>query len=218
MLDTIIKRDGRQMPFDQDKITDAIMKAFSATGNLNAKQTARELTSQVVAVIEDGGSSGLPTVEGVQDAVERVLIENGFVRTAKSYILYRAERSRAREMNTRLMQIYEDITFSAAIDSDIKRENANINGDTAMGAMLKYGAEGAKQFNQMFVLKPEHARAHQEGDIHIHDMDFLTLTTTCCQIDLIKLFSGGFSTGHGVLREPNDIASYSALACIAIQA
>ena len=87
-----------------------------------------------------------------------------------------------------------------------------------MGAMLKYGSEGAKQFNEMFVLKPEHAQAHREGDIHIHDMDFLTLTTTCCQIDLIKLFKNGFSTGHGVLREPNDIQSYSALACIAIQA
>ena len=87
-----------------------------------------------------------------------------------------------------------------------------------MGAMLKYGSEGAKQFNLMFVLKPEHAEAHRNGDIHIHDMDFLTLTTTCCQIDLIKLFENGFSTGHGYLREPNDIYSYSALACIAIQA
>ena len=121
-------------------------------------------------------------------------------------------------MNTRLMRIYEDITNKAAVDSDIKRENANINGDTAMGAMLKYGSEGAKQFNLMFVLKPEHAEAHRNGDIHIHDMDFLTLTTTCCQIDLIKLFENGFSTGHGYLREPNDIASYAALACIAIQA
>ncbi len=218
MLDTIIKRDGREMPFDQQKITQAIMKAFSATGSAKTEKTAQDLTAHVVSVLEKSEAIGVPTVEEVQDAVERVLIENGFVRTAKSYILYRAERNRAREMNTRLMQIYEDITFTAAIDSDIKRENANINGDTAMGAMLKYGAEGAKQFNTMFVLKPEHAQAHQTGDIHIHDMDFLTLTTTCCQIDLIKLFRGGFSTGHGVLREPNDIASYSALACIAIQA
>ena len=83
--------------------------------------------------------------------------------------------------------------------------------------MLKYGSEGAKQFYEMFILKPEHAKAHKEGDIHIHDMDFLTLTTTCCQIDILKLFEGGFSTGHGHLREPNDIQSYSALACIAIQ-
>ena len=92
-----------------------------------------------------------------------------------------------------------------------------MNADAPMGTMLKYGAEAAKQFNEMFVLNPKHARAHINGDIHIHDMDFLTLTTTCCQIDLIKLFAGGFSTGHGVLREPNSISIYAALACIAIQ-
>ena len=69
-----------------------------------------------------------------------------------------------------------------------------------MGTMLKYGSEGAKQFNELFVLNPEHSKAHHEGDIHIHDLDFLTLTTTCCQIDIIKLFKGGFSTGHGYLR------------------
>lgn len=134
------------------------------------------------------------------------------MQTAKSYILYREERSRAREMNTRLMKTYEDITFSKAKDSDIKRENANIDGDTAMGSMLKFGSEGAKQFYDMFVLNPDHARAHREGDIHIHDLDFLTLTTTCCQIDIKKLFEGGFSTGHGTLREPNDISSYAACA------
>ncbi len=120
-------------------------------------------------------------------------------------------------MNTRLMKVYEDLTFKDAKDNDIKRENANLDGDTAMGTMLKYGSEGAKQFNEMFVLNPKHAEAHKEGDIHIHDLDFLTLTTTCCQIDLIKLFKDGFSTGHGFLREPNDIQSYAALACIAIQ-
>ena len=145
------------------------------------------------------------------------MIESGHSRTAKEYILYRADRTRHREMNTRLMKIYEDLTFKAAKDNDIKRENANIDGDTAMGTMLKYGSEGAKQFYEMYILDPAHAKAHREGDIHIHDLDFLTLTTTCCQIDLDKLFTGGFSTGHGFLREPNDIASYSALACIAIQ-
>ena len=218
MINTIKKRDGREVEFAPEKITGAILKAFAASGSAKTEETARELTAQVVALLEANENITVPTVEETQDTVERVLIENGFVRTAKSYILYRAERSRVREMNTRLMHIYEDITFKDAVDADIKRENANINGDTAMGAMLKYGSEGAKQFNIMFVLKPEHAKAHQEGDIHIHDMDFLTLTTTCCQIDLISLFRNGFSTGHGVLREPQDIYSYSALACIAIQA
>ncbi len=218
MIDTIIKRDGRELPFDEDKITQAILKAFHASGSAKSEKTAEKLANQVVAELEKSESIEVPTVEQVQDTVEKILIENGFVRTAKSYILYRAERSRVREVNTRLMQIYEDITFSAAKNSDLKRENANIDGDTAMGAMLKYGSEGAKQFNLLRVIKPEHAQAHRDGDIHIHDMDFLTLTTTCCQIDLLSLFKNGFSTGKGYLREPRDIYSYSALACIAIQA
>lgn len=100
-------------------------------------------------------------------------------------------------MNTRLMKVYEDLTFQSAKDNDLKRENANIDGDTAMGTMLKYGSVGAKEFNEMYVLAPEHSKAHQEGDIHIHDLDFYTLTTTCTQIDLTKLFDKGFSTGHG---------------------
>ncbi len=218
MIEMIIKRDGRKVPFNEEKISSAINKAFQASGSAKSLSVAQELAHQVVARINADESIGTPTVEEIQDIVERVLLDNGFVNTAKSYIVYRAERSRVRQMNTRLMRIYDDITFKSARDSDIKRENANINGDTAMGAMLKYGSEGAKQFNTMFVLKPEHAAAHNEGDIHIHDMDFYTLTTTCTQIDLVRLFEGGFSTGHGVLREPNDIASYSALACIAIQA
>ena len=217
MPSTIMKRDGRKVSFDDNKITQAIAKALIATGNVNAEKTAIKLTQQVIGRVEEELGDNA-NVEDVQDIVERVLIDNGFVRTAKSYILYRAERSRAREMNTRLMQIYDDITNKAARDSDIKRENANINGDTAMGAMLKYGSEGSKQFNLMSIIKQEHADAHQEGVIHIHDLDFYTLTTTCCQIDLIKLFKDGFSTGHGYLRDPKDIYSYSALCCIAIQA
>jgi anaerobic ribonucleoside-triphosphate reductase len=218
MIATIMKRDGRLVPFDQDKIEQAVMKAFSASQNPGGEEAARDVADQVVKNLEANAGVPTPTVEEVQDEVERVLIEKGFVRTAKAYILYRAERSRVREMNTRLMKTYEDIAFKDAVDSDVKRENANINGDSAMGAMLKFGSEGAKQFYDIYVLNPKHAQAHREGNIHIHDLDFLTLTTTCCQIDLIDLFKNGFSTGHGVLREPNDIYSYSALACIAIQA
>ena len=215
MITTIIKRDGRVVPFDKAKITSAIYKAAQATGGRNA-QIASELTERVIGYLEAVGDEN-PTVEEIQDAVEKVLIESGHARTAKEFILYRSERTRRREMNTRLMKTYEELTFLSARDNEIKRENANIDGDTAMGTMLKYGSEGAKQFYEMYVLNPEHARAHREGDIHIHDLDFLTLTTTCCQIDLDKLFTGGFSTGHGHLREPNDIASYSALSAIAIQ-
>lgn len=215
-IKTLRKRDGRDAAFDPQKIANAINKAFVATGFADMEKTSEALTQKVIDVVEAEGVAK-PDVEHIQDIVENVLMEEDFTQTAKAYILYRNERSRAREMNTRLMKTYEEITFSDSIESDVKRENANINGDTAMGSMLKYGSEGSKQFYQMFVLKPEHAKAHQQGDIHIHDLDFYTLTTTCTQIDIKKLFKGGFSTGHGFLREPNDIASYSALACIAIQ-
>ena len=217
MVLSIVKRDGRAVSFEAAKIADAIEKAFTASGVLKDRSVADKLSVQVVKKIEDGAIEGTPTVEGVQDLVEEVLAENGFVQIARSYIKYRTERTRAREMNTKLMQTIDKITHSDAKDFDVARENANIDADTAMGTMLKYGSETAKQYYQMSVLSEEHARAHREGDIHIHDLDFYTLTTTCCQIDIVKLFDGGFSTGHGVLREPSDITSYSALACIAIQ-
>ncbi len=217
MVSSIIKRDGRTTTFKKEKIAEAVEKAFQACAAMQDRAVADEIADKVVAKLEAGAIEGTPTVEGVQDLVEETLIESGFVQTAKAYILYRAERNRVRDVNSRLIQTLKDITFSKASDSDMKRENANIDADTAMGTMLKYGSESAKQFYEMCVIDPKFARAHREGDIHIHDMDFYTLTTTCCQIELRKLFKGGFSTGHGVLREPNDIASYAALACIAIQ-
>ncbi len=212
----IVKRDGRTVDFDLGKISNAIYKAAEALGGKD-DEVALDLARQVELYLAQTCQNDSPTVEEIQDAVEKILIDNGHARTAKEFILYRAERTRVRDMNTRLMKIYEDLTFKDASENDTKRENANIDGDTAMGTMLKYGSEGAKQFYEMYVLKPEHGKAHREGDIHIHDLDFLTLTTTCCQIEIEKLFKNGFSTGHGFLREPNDIQSYAALACIAIQ-
>ena len=215
MIIKIKKRDGRTVTFNIEKIAGAIYKAAQSVGKDNYEE-ALELSGKVVDKLMEKHLD-MPTVEEIQDCVEHVLIEEGMADTAKSYILYRSNRTRAREMNTRLMKVYEDLTFQSAKDNDLKRENANIDGDTAMGTMLKYGSVGAKEFNEMYVLAPEHSKAHQEGDIHIHDLDFYTLTTTCTQIDLTKLFDKGFSTGHGFLRTPNDIQSYAALACIAIQ-
>ena len=216
MLIKIRKRDGREVAFNIDKIANAIFKAAQAAGGQDYK-TSLELAEKVATLSNEKYKSTVPGVEDIQDIVEKVLIEAGHAKTAKEYIIYRAERSRAREMDTRLMKVFEDLTFKDAKDVDIKRENANIDGDTAMGTMLKYGSEGAKAFYDLFVLNPDHSSAHKAGDIHIHDLDFLTLTTTCCQIDIVELFKNGFSTGHGYIREPNNIASYSSLACIAIQ-
>ena len=215
-VSSIKKRNGVIVAFDAGKIRNAIFRANIRIADEKISEKALDsLTRQVVSCFH---GPDVPTVEQVQDAVEEKLIAADYAKTAKAYILYRAEHAKMRDMDQNLMKIYEDLTFKPSEEADIKRENANIDADTAMGTMLKYGSEGAKCFYSTYVLPPEIAEAHRHGDIHIHDMDFYALTETCCQIDLIKLFDGGFSTGHGFLREPNDIRSYAALACIAIQA
>ncbi len=212
----IIKRDGREVEYDLSKIVAAISKAMEASHSIDEGESLRMAKLVETQLTERFGEEA-PGVEDIQDIVELVLMDNGYSTVSKKYIIYRSERNKAREMKSNLMRVYNEITFSDAEDSDLKRDNANVDGDTAMGTMLKYGSEGAKDFYEKYILSPEQSRAHREGDIHIHDFDFYTLTTTCCQIDIVSLFKGGFSTGHGFLREPNDISSYGALACIAIQ-
>lgn len=212
----IKKRNGDIAAFDAKKISSAIQKAnLESTDETFSAHQLEKLTQSVVKQIAEQETPG---VEFIQDAVERVLIKNNYASTAKAYILYRAEHAKLREAQADLMDIYSDLTYQKAQDADIKRENANIDADTAMGTMLKYGSEGSKYFIDTRILPKDIAAAHSNGDIHIHDKDFYMLTETCCQIDLLQLFKNGFSTGHGYLREPNDIRSYAALACIAIQA
>ncbi len=216
MIKKIQKRTGQVVPFDAEKITDAIRKAnLESIDKTFSHSQLERLTQSVISCI---ASEKIPAVEFIQDAVEKVLIKNNFASTAKAYIIYRAEHTKIRNAEGDLMDIYNELTFKRAKDADIKRENANIDADTAMGTMLKYGSEGSKYFIDRHILPKDIAAAHIDGDIHIHDKDFYMLTETCCQIDLLKLFKNGFSTGHGYLREPNDIRSYAALGCIAIQA
>ena len=217
MIQSIIKRDGRVMLYDQGKIAAAILRALEVSGDGNAADAARVANDVQRDLESQFSAQKAPDIEAIQDAVEKQLMNHGFSAAAKAYILYRANRTRAREANTSLMKTIDEITNIDARASDMKRDNANIDGNTAMGSMLQIGAAGAKAYNEMYLLRPEHAKAYREGDIHIHDFDFYSLTTTCCQIDILKLFHGGFSTGHGYLREPNSIASYAALAAIAIQ-
>lgn len=217
MIKQILKRDGRISDFSLERIKNAIYMALESVGN-NNEELANKLSLKVYSVLESiHNFETMPDVESVQDIVERVLIENGEIESAKAYILYRQKRSFIREKKTSLMTTFRNLTFKDSKDNDLKRENANIDADAPMGIMLKYGSEAAKTFNEKFLLKTKHLKAHKSGLIHIHDFDFYSLTTTCCQIDIVKLFKNGFSTGHGFLREPNDIRSYSALACIAIQ-
>ena len=216
MIHSIIKRDGRVVLYEQNKIASAILRALEVSGDGNAADAAR-VANDVQRELERRFVAQAPNIEDIQDTVESQLMNHGFTAAAKAYILYRANRTRAREANTSLMKTIDEITHIDARISDMKRDNANIDGNTAMGSMLQIGSAGAKAYNEIYLLRPEHAKAYRDGDIHIHDFDFYSLTTTCCQIDILKLFHGGFSTGHGYLREPNSIQSYAALAAIAIQ-
>ncbi|EAH5177252.1 anaerobic ribonucleoside triphosphate reductase [Campylobacter lari] len=211
----IIKRDKSQVAFDIFKIKNAIFKAnINSTDEKLNKDFLDKLCDEVVALLDEKHTQ----VEQIQDKVEEVLIKNTLVNTAKSYILYRQKRTQIRNGSCDLLSLYDDLTFKDSKEADLKRENANINSDSAMGMMLKYGSEGAKYYVDECILPKHIANAHKNGDIHIHDKDFYMLTQTCCQIDLLKLFEKGFGTGHGSLREPNDIRSYASLACIALQA
>ena len=212
---TVIKRDGRVVLYDEAKIANALIKALTAAG-VEDVAVAAKLANEVGARLHASNAESY-RIEEIQDEAERVLMHNGYDEAAKRYILFRANRTRVRESNTALMQACDEITNADARLSDLKRDNANVDGNTSMGSMLQLGAAAAKSYNTAYLLTPEQAEAHVEGDIHIHDFDFYALTTTCCQIDVDKLFEGGFNTGHGHLREPQDIQSYAALACIAIQ-
>ena len=215
-IQSVIKRDGRKVPYSIDKISAAVDKANKATdGRMTPAEVSYVATVTEANLISHNKTE--PTVEEIQDTVEQSLSALGFNDVAKNYIIYRAKRTQMRNMKNNLMQKMHELTFSDAKSSDEKRENANVNGDTPMGLMLKYGSTAAKEYDKLFVLEPDVSQAHENGDIHIHDLDFYTTTTTCTQIDLTKLFEHGFNTGHGFLRKPNSIMAYAALAAIAIQ-
>lgn len=221
MIRNIVKRDGRTVSFNRTKIENAIKKALVSVHpddelSEHDEQLASSLTDEVIAQME-ANHLDTPTVENTQDVIERILIKHNLSDEAKNFILYRQQRTNARNYNAELTQIYRDLTSKSTADMDLKRENANIDANAPMGLMLRFGSEGSKDFVKRYVLKPEHALAHSKGMIHIHDLDFYLLTINCCQIDLTDLFQRGFSTGHGFLREPQSIQSAAALCCIAIQ-
>ena len=233
----VVKRDGRKVDFNGTKIALAIQKGFESIKiydeNENAyvqKYTEKDVNKVYVGVIKkiikDYKDKEKIKIEDIQDMIEEQLKKSSYEDVYTSFSEYRERRTLSRETflgfdekkRHRLLKAFENLGLKSAHEEDAKRENANVDGDTSMGTMLQYGSTISKEFAKSYLMKKKFAEAHDNGDIHIHDMDFLPMgTTTCTQIDLAKLFKNGFSTGHGHLREPNDIMSYSALAAIAIQ-
>ncbi len=206
----IRKRDGRVVSFDPEKITDAIFKAAKAVGGSD-RGIAESLTGEVIKSLEESAYNGvIPSVEEVQDAVEVALIENGHARTAKAYILYRDRRTRIRDGKSELMDVVKDILIETS------RENANVS-NSPSAKMLQIATAASKQYYLSNLLPEEYARAHDEGSMHIHDLDYYSKTLNCLQIDLSRMLKEGFNTGYGYIRPPKRIASAVAQAAIILQ-
>ena len=228
----VVKRNGKKVQWNGTKVAVAIKKGFDSIKDTEdeKKYSEKEINKVYNAVekriIKEFVKQEIDKIkiEQIQDLIEEELKKQGFEDVYKSFSEYRERRNTSRQMflgekkQHKFLKAIESLGLKSAGEEDAKRENANVDGDTAMGTMLQYGSTVSKEFAKSYLMKAKFAEAHENGDIHIHDMDFIPMgTTTCNQIDLNKLFSGGFSTGHGHLREPKDILSYSALAAIAIQ-
>lgn len=226
----VVKRNGRKLvDFDGTKIAIAIKKGFDSVNTEDEiKYTEKDIQKVYHAVIKRiekiASESDKVKIEEIQDLIEEELNNKGYSDVCTSFSEYRERRNNSRKLffdekkTHKFLKSIEGLGLKTANEDDAKRENANVDGDTAMGTMLQYGSTISKEFAKSYLMKPKFSKAHDDGDIHIHDMDFLAMgTTTCMQIELDRLFKNGFSTGHGYLRRPNDIMSYSALAAIAIQ-
>ncbi|MBR4672306.1 MAG: anaerobic ribonucleoside triphosphate reductase [Bacilli bacterium] len=230
----VVKRSGKKVDFDGAKIALAIKKGFDnivvQDEEIDTSKTYTEKDMQKVyqavinRIIKEYKNEDKIKIEDIQDMIEDEMEKKGYHEVSVSFKEYRERRAQSREMffddkrKHKFLKTLEGLGLKSAHEDDTKRENANVDGDTAMGTMLQYGSTVSKEFAKAYLMKKKFSDAHDDGDIHIHDLDFMPMgTTTCMQIDINKLFKNGFSTGHGHLRAPKDIMSYTALAAIAIQ-
>ena len=231
----VIKRNGKKVPFDETKIALAIKKGFDSVSVDNGedeklrKYDSKDIQKVYQAVLKKIEKEAKKTdkfqIEQIQDFIEEELSSKGYEDVYKSFSEYRERRAQSRQSffddkkTHKFLKSLENLGLKSANEEDAKRENANIDGNSPMGTMLQYGSTVSREFAKAYLMKPEYAKMHDQGEIHIHDMDFLAMgTTTCCQIDLSRLFKNGFDTGHGYVRPPQDISTYSSLAAIVIQA
>ena len=227
----VVKRNGKKVPFDSKKVAIAIKKGFDGVQKTDeeeikydSKDVQKVYQSVIKKIIKDYKNEEKIKIEDIQDLIEEMLKKYQYDEVYQSFSEYRERRDKSRQLFSdekkmhKFLKSLEGLGLKSALEEDAKRENANIDGNSAMGTMLQYGSTVSKEFSKAYLMKKKYADAHDSGDIHIHDMDFLAMgTTTCMQIDLNKLFKNGFSTGHGHLREPQSINAYSALAAIAVQ-
>lgn len=208
---SIIKRDGKTEPFSLDKIVRAITKAFRAGGITDEGQAVEQIASDVAAAITKAEIS----VEEIQDMVEERLMKRN-PSIAKRYIIYREWRNVERDRRSSIKSVMDGIV--TVEKNDINLSNANMSSHTPAGQMMTFASEITKDYALKYLVGVRHGRAHRDGDIHIHDLDYYpTKTTTCIQYDLGDIYERGFSTKNGSVRTPQSIQSYATLATIVFQ-
>ncbi len=209
MIQTVEKRDGRVVGYNEEKIKAAIRKAMLQTETGEDESLLQKITDRI-------GMSGKDrmTVEEIQDRVELELMKSSRKDVAKKYIAYRDQRSIARRAKTRdiFLEIIE------AKNNDITRENANMNADSPAGMMMKFSSETTKPFVDDYLLTPEVKAAVKNNYLHIHDKDYYpTKSLTCVQHPLDKILKNGFAAGHGESRPAKRIETASVIACISLE-
>ena len=209
MIQTVVKRDGRIVGFNREKIAAAIRKAMLTTEHGEDEV----LVNKIVDRIEYRGGEKV-SVEDIQDMVEMELMKSPRKEVAKSYIAYRNRRSIARKAKTREMFL----EIVEAKSNDVTRENANMNADTPAGMMMKFASETTKPFVDDYLLSEQTLWAVKNNYLHIHDKDYYpTKSLTCIQHPLDRILNGGFVAGHGESRPARRIETASVMACISME-
>ena len=209
MIQTVVKRDGRVVGYNEEKIKAAIRKAMLATDGGDDEALIQRIADHIGA----RGKSQM-SVEGIQDMVELELMKSPRKEVAKCYINYRHKRSVARKAKTRDMFL----EIINAKHNDITRENANMNAESPAGMMMKFASETTKPFVDDYLLSDEAREAVRANYLHIHDKDYYpTKSLTCVQHPLDKILNGGFWAGHGESRPAKRIETASVLACISME-
>ncbi|MBR1688587.1 MAG: anaerobic ribonucleoside triphosphate reductase [Prevotella sp.] len=209
MIQTVVKRDGRIVGFNEQKIMAAIRKAMLHTDKGEDERLLQTITDRIQA----RGNSQM-TVEEIQDAVEMELMKSSRKDVAQRYIAYRNQRSIARKAKTR--DVFLDIVNIKS--NDVTRENANMNADTPAGMMMKFASETTKPFVDDYLLSEESREAVAHNYLHIHDKDYYpTKSLTCCQHPLDNILNQGFVAGHGASRPAKRIETAAVLACISLE-
>ena len=209
MIQTVVKRDGRIVGFNEQKIMAAVRKAMLHTDKGEDERLVQQIADRI-------GFVGKPqmTVEDIQNQVEMELMKSSRKDVARAYISYRNQRSVARKAKTR--DVFLEIINVK--NNDITRENANMNADTPAGMMMKFSSETTKPFVDDYLLSEESREAVRQNRLHIHDKDYYpTKSLTCCQHPLDHILERGFSAGHGSSRAAKRIETASVLACISLE-